>query len=52
MCRCGRCRRFLRPIYPVDLVSLDKLLNPEQIAKAKGYMVGKGWVHSLARTGR
>ncbi|MDP2620817.1 MAG: UbiD family decarboxylase [Hyphomicrobiales bacterium] len=43
---------FLRPLYPVDQVSLDKFLKPDQIAKAKGYMVGKPWVHSLARTGR
>ena len=43
---------FLRPIYPVDQVSLDKFLDDKQIKKAKGYMTNKGWVHSLARTGR
>ena len=43
---------FLRPLYPIDQVSLDKFFGDKQIAKAKSYMVGKGWVQSLARTGR
>jgi len=43
---------FLRPIYPVDQVSLDKFLDEQQIKKAKEFMTGKGWVHSLAKTGR
>jgi 4-hydroxy-3-polyprenylbenzoate decarboxylase len=43
---------FLRPVYPIDKVFPDKFFKPDQIAKAKGYMAGKGWVESLARTGR
>ncbi|MDX1486053.1 MAG: UbiD family decarboxylase [Alphaproteobacteria bacterium] len=43
---------FLRPIYPVDQVSLDKFLDADEIAKARSYMTGKGWVNSLSRTGR
>jgi len=43
---------FLRPVYPVDTVFPDKFFTPEQIAHAKSYMTNKGWVHSLARTGR
>ena len=43
---------FLRPVYPIGKVFPDKFFKPDQIAKAKGYMAGKGWVESLARTGR
>ena len=41
---------FLRPIYPIEKVTLDDFFTDDQIANAKGRM--KGWVHSLARTGR
>ena len=41
---------FLRPVYAVDKVSLSKWFDDEQIANAKDRM--KGWVQSLARTGR
>jgi len=43
---------FLRPVYPVDTVFPEKFFSAEQIAHAKSYMSNKGWVHSLARTGR
>ena len=43
---------FLRPVYPVDTVFPEKFFSDEQIAHAKTYMEKKGWVHSLARTGR
>ena len=43
---------FLRPVYPIDRVFPDKFFDDDQIAKAKSFMTGKGWVHSLARTGR
>ncbi|HEY5609124.1 MAG TPA: UbiD family decarboxylase [Alphaproteobacteria bacterium] len=43
---------FLRPVYPVDKVFPEKFLNKAQIEKARKFMAGKGWVHSLARTGR
>ena len=41
---------FLRPVYAVDKVSLSKWFDDAQIANAKDRM--KGWVQSLARTGR
>ena len=41
---------FLRPVYAVDKVALSKWFDDKQIANAKGRM--KGWVQSLARTGR
>ena len=43
---------FLRPVYPVDQVFPDKFFTKEQIGHAKSYMANKGWVQSLARTGR
>jgi len=43
---------FLRPVYPVDQVFPDKFFTKKQIEKAQSYMAGKGWVLSLARTGR
>jgi gallate decarboxylase subunit C len=43
---------FMRPVYPVDTVFPDKFFSAEDIAKAKKYMEGKGWVHSLAESGR
>ena len=43
---------FMRPVYPIDRVFPDKFFKADQIEKAKKYMNGKGWVHSLARTGR
>jgi hypothetical protein len=42
----------MRPVYPVDTVFPDKFFSKEDIAKAKKYMEGKGWVHSLAESGR
>ena len=41
---------FLRPVYPVDRVDPAKFFSPKDIENAKKRM--KGWVHSLARTGR
>jgi 4-hydroxy-3-polyprenylbenzoate decarboxylase len=43
---------FLRPVYPVDTVFPDKFFDAKTVEKAKKYMEGKGWVLSLARTGR
>ncbi len=41
---------FHRPVYPVDRVDLNRWFTAAQIADAKGRM--RGWVESLARTGR
>ena len=41
---------FLRPVYAVDKVDLSKWFDDAQIANGKDRM--KGWVNSLARTGR
>ena len=41
---------FLRPVYPVDRVDLKKWFSDKDLQNAKARM--KGWVHSLARTGR
>ena len=41
---------FLRPVYPVDRIELEKLFTKKDIENAKSRM--QGWVHSLARTGR
>ena len=41
---------FLRPIYPIEKVNLPDFFSEDQITNAKSRM--KGWVHSLARTGR
>ena len=41
---------FLRPVYAIDKVSLEKWFSDGQIKNAKDRM--KGWVTSLARTGR
>ena len=43
---------FLRPVYPVDRVFPETFFTAEQVVKAKSYMKNKGWVHSLARSGR
>ncbi len=43
---------FLRPVYPVDQVFPEKFFKDADIERAKSYMANKGWVHSLARTGR
>jgi len=43
---------FLRPVYPVDQVFPDKFFSDADIEKAKKYMQGKGWVLSLADSGR
>jgi len=41
---------FLRPVYAVNKVSLKNFFNDKDIQNAKARM--KGWVQSLARTGR
>ena len=41
---------FLRPVYAVESVKLSDWFTDEQIANGKDRM--KGWVTSLARTGR
>ena len=41
---------FMRPVYAVDKVDLKKWFSDDQIANGKDRM--KGWVNSLARTGR
>ncbi len=41
---------FHRPLYPVDRVKLEDFFDGKQIGKVKARM--KGWVLSLARTGR
>ena len=41
---------FLRPVYAVEKVDLSKWFSDDQIANGKDRM--KGWVNSLARTGR
>jgi 4-hydroxy-3-polyprenylbenzoate decarboxylase len=41
---------FLRPVYAVDKVDLKTWFSDEQISNGKDRM--KGWVTSLARTGR
>jgi UbiD family decarboxylase len=41
---------FHRPVYPVDRVKPEKFFSQSDIAKAKQRM--RGWVESLARTGR
>jgi len=46
----GYDKDFLRPIYPVDKVKPEDFFSAKDIQKAKSRM--KGWVKSLARTGR
>ncbi|MGH2375383.1 MAG: UbiD family decarboxylase [bacterium] len=41
---------FQRPVYPIQRVSLERFLKPEEIARGKSLM--HGWVELLARTGR
>jgi 4-hydroxy-3-polyprenylbenzoate decarboxylase len=41
---------FHRPVYPVDRVDLKKWFSDKDIVRAKSLM--RGWVESLARTGR
>ena len=41
---------FHRPVYPVDRVDLKKWFSDADIARGKALM--RGWVESLARTGR
>jgi gallate decarboxylase subunit C len=41
---------FMRPVYPIDRVNLDKWFETTDIQRAKSLM--HGWVLSLARTGR
>ena len=41
---------FMRPVYPIDKVDPSKFFDDDQIANAKSRM--KGWVHSLAKSGR
>lgn len=46
----GYEKDFMRPVYAIDKVNLKKLFNDADIQNAKSRM--KGWVLSLARTGR
>jgi 4-hydroxy-3-polyprenylbenzoate decarboxylase len=46
----GYEKDFLRPIYPIDKVKPEDFFSAKDIEKAKSRM--KGWVKSLARTGR
>lgn len=46
----GYEKDFQRPVYPVDRVDLNKWFKPAEIERAKSRM--RGWVESLARTGR
>jgi 4-hydroxy-3-polyprenylbenzoate decarboxylase len=41
---------FQRPVYPTDKVELGKWFTDSDVARARSLM--KGWVESLARTGR
>jgi gallate decarboxylase subunit C len=41
---------FMRPVYAVERVNLKNFFSEKDIENAKSRM--KGWVHSLARTGR
>ena len=41
---------FMRPVYPVDKVKPEDFFTADQIENARSRM--RGWVHSLARTGR
>lgn len=41
---------FLRPVYAVDKINAKDFFSDKDIQNAKSRM--KGWVHSLARTGR
>ena len=41
---------FMRPIYPIDRVNLNKWFDGDAVERAKSLM--QGWVLSLARTGR
>lgn len=41
---------FMRPVYAVDKVNLKNFFSDKDIKNARDRM--KGWVHSLARTGR
>lgn len=41
---------FMRPVYAVEKVNLKNFFSEKDIQNAKSRM--KGWVHSLARTGR
>ena len=41
---------FMRPVYPIDKVDPSRFFTEDQLANARSRM--KGWVHSLARSGR
>ena len=41
---------FARPIYPIDKVNPKHFFSDDDLANVAGRM--KGWVHSLARSGR
>jgi 3-polyprenyl-4-hydroxybenzoate decarboxylase len=47
---CGYESDFIRPVYAVDKVDLKTWFSDDQIANGKDRR--KGWVNSLARTGR
>jgi len=46
----GYEKDFQRPVYPIDKVDLSRWFGSKDIERAKAQM--KGWVESLARTGR
>ena len=41
---------FMRPVYPIDRVEVGKWFSQAEVDKARSLM--RGWVTSLARTGR
>ncbi len=46
----GYEKDFQRPVYPIDRIDLGKWFSTKDIERGKAQM--KGWVESLARTGR
>src|SRR2546422_4814464 len=46
----GYEKDFQRPVYPIERIDLTKWFGAKDIERAKAQM--KGWVESLARTGR
>src|SRR5437867_2115259 len=46
----GYEKDFQRPVYPIERIALGKWFSAKDIERAKSQM--RGWVESLARTGR
>jgi len=46
----GYEKDFQRPVYPIERIDLSKWFSAKDIERAKSQM--RGWVESLARTGR